>query len=333
MADNSVMGSTDTIATDDIGGSVKVQRVKVGHGVDGSYTDVSSAAGLPITGTQSSLTTAAWTSATSLNTAASVSVSGFNTVTVGLSNTSTMTAGVLSFEVSPDGTNWFSLAMARIDSYTVETTYTLNVVANRAWSSSVDGWVNFRVRLSTQITGSGTANIFIITQTMAIEPIVIVGQSDPTLLNATIGQRQTWFEIDVPGIAAAAYASGDQFGTLISITNAARVTGGTGWINGITYHDNDDTMGAVDIYFFNDTVTLAADNAVFAVSDADARKLLYIANITFVQDIGANRYGQLTGISVPYFCTGTTLYAAIVAKTTPTPSVGGQRIRFSISRD
>lgn len=352
MADNTVINAGsggDTIATDDIGG-VKHQLVKVEFGAADSATQVSSSAGLPIAGSQSALSTAAWTSATALNTAASISVAGFNTVTVGLANTSTMAAGVLTFEVSPDNTNWFPIAMARIDSYTVENTYTLNVVANRAWSTSVDGWTNFRVRLSTVITGSGTANLFIIAQTMAIEPIVVVGQSVAANLQATavlaagtadvgsviVRQPQTWFELDVPGVAnAVAYASGDQFGTLITITNAARVTGAGGFINGIVYHDNDDVMGAIDIYFFNDTLTLAADNAAFAISDADARKLLYVANMTSVQDLGVQRFGQLQGLSVPYFCTGTSLFVAIVTKTTPTLTGGatGQRIRFALTRD
>jgi hypothetical protein len=48
MADNTSQVGTDTIATDDIGG-VKYQRMKVGYGADGSYTDVDPVSnGLPI---------------------------------------------------------------------------------------------------------------------------------------------------------------------------------------------------------------------------------------------------------------------------------------------
>lgn len=51
MADNTVLslnvGTGDTIATDDIGG-IKYPRVKVTFGVDGSSTDVSSSAPLPV---------------------------------------------------------------------------------------------------------------------------------------------------------------------------------------------------------------------------------------------------------------------------------------------
>ena len=49
MADNTNLpGTGDVISTDDIAG-VKVQRVKVQHGADGSATDVSSASPLPTT--------------------------------------------------------------------------------------------------------------------------------------------------------------------------------------------------------------------------------------------------------------------------------------------
>jgi len=47
MADNTVQGGSDTLATDDISG-VKYQRVKVTFGADGSSTDVSSVAPLPV---------------------------------------------------------------------------------------------------------------------------------------------------------------------------------------------------------------------------------------------------------------------------------------------
>lgn len=152
----------------------------------------------------------------------------------------------------------------------------------------------------------------------------------------SVRQPQSWFEVDVPGVANAAYASGDQFGTIITITNAARASGGTGFINAVQYYDNDDVMGAIDIVIFDSTVTLAADNAVYAVSDADGRKTLAVLNMTYVTDLGAQRFGQLTGISVPYICNGgTSLFAAIITRSAPTPTGGatGQHIRFALSRD
>lgn len=58
MIDNielSEMSGGSTVSADDIGGGVKVQRVKVQYGSDGSATDVSSGAPLPVTITQSDI--------------------------------------------------------------------------------------------------------------------------------------------------------------------------------------------------------------------------------------------------------------------------------------
>lgn len=336
MADNSVMGSTDTIATDDLGGSVKVQRVKAGFGVDGSYADVTAIAGLPTVGTQPVISTTNWTSATGVNTANTITITGLSTVTVGLHLTTTMTAGVLTFEVSPDNTNWFPLIINRIDSYVAEASYNL-VFANgdRGWSASVDAWNYFRVRLSTVISGSGTASVFVAASSEAIEPNVTVGQSVAASLQATatVRQNQFWFETNVPGVAAAVYAAGDQFGTLISITNAAQVTGGGGFITSVIVYDDDDLQTGMDVLFYNDTLTLAADNAVYAISDADGRKGLWIAQIPYLVDTGAQRFGQIVGVSIPYFCTATTLYAAIRTQSAVTPTTTGVRLRVGLTRD
>lgn len=51
MADNFILNSMaggETVAADDLGAGVKVQRVKVQHGADGSATDVSAASPMPV---------------------------------------------------------------------------------------------------------------------------------------------------------------------------------------------------------------------------------------------------------------------------------------------
>lgn len=156
---------------------------------------------------------------------------------------------------------------------------------------------------------------------------------DASGLDVNVGQRQFWYEADVPGVAAAVYAAGDQFGSLITIANAARVTGAGGFITGVVLYDNDDLQIGADVLFYNDTVTPAADNAVFAMSDADQRKGLWIAQIPYFVDTGAQRMGQIVGVSVPYFCTATSLYALIRTQSAVTPTATGVRIRVSMIRD
>lgn len=58
MADNTTINAGsggDVISTDDVGGGVKVQRVKIQHGADGSATDVSTASPLPVSDAGSTL--------------------------------------------------------------------------------------------------------------------------------------------------------------------------------------------------------------------------------------------------------------------------------------
>jgi hypothetical protein len=148
-------------------------------------------------------------------------------------------------------------------------------------------------------------------------------------------QSQTWYTGDVPGHTAAALAAGDQVGTLITLSNAARATGGGGWINSILLHDNDDVWGAVDLVFFHDVPTLVADNVAFNLAtDAHARMIMYVANLPYFTDLGANRVAQLPGIAVPYFCTGTSLYVAVINRVAATPTSNtGLQYRICVTRD
>lgn len=359
MADNILItpGAGATAAADDIGG-VLFQRMKLIHGTDGvNAGDVSTVNGLPIQGTQSAVSSSAWTSATALNTANSISIVGMNTVTVVLIPTTTFTGGVLTFEVSPDGTNWVPIAMARIDSFTVETTYTIVASTNRAWSTSVDGFTNFRVRLSTAITGTGTATVLVTAQAMPIEPIVTVGQSlaanlqaqingtrqdVPTAVTPAAGQPvppqvsnlgQQWVvqarpkrvQVTSAGLTTAtnAYAAGDQVGTLFTFAGMAFANGGGGYIESILLNDEAAIIGPYTLWIFRSAPTLAADNAAFSLSDADA-ELLVGDPITLgtvrsaVNNFSAGWYGAL-----PYDCAATSLFVALQTNAAHTFFAGG----------
>lgn len=220
---------------------------------------------LNITGAQVAAATTAWTSATGVNTANTISVANYNTVSVTMSNTSTMTAGVLTFEVSPDGTTWFPIALARIDSYTVETTYTLNAVTNRAWSTSVDGFTNFRVRLSTVITGTGTATVSITPQTFAIEPIVSVGQATAANLNATVTGTITSVTSITNAVNIGTKTTGGATPfTLISAatTNATSVKASAGTLYGIYAYNNGAATAYLKLYNKATAPTVGTDTAV-----------------------------------------------------------------------
>ncbi len=144
----------------------------------------------------------------------------------------------------------------------------------------------------------------------------------------------TYGPTSVPGMVAAAISAGDQMGTLISLASAASGAGGTGRVVHISLTDGDDALTGADLFFFHDTPTLAADNAVWSVSDADLDKVLHKIPIFSFEDFGNNR-GCFTyaACTLPYFCTGTTLYVAVRTQTSYTPSVNGLKYKFILEVD
>ena len=120
--------------------------------------------------------------------------------------------------------------------------------------------------------------------------------------------------------ATTGYTAGDQVGPLITLANAARVSGGGGVITGVTLIDQGDVIGAYDVVFFDSSVSsLAGDNLAFSISDADALKVVGIVQLAGAFDITNNRIAQAYNLAVPYVCSGSTsLYCALITRGTHT---------------
>lgn len=114
--------------------------------------------------------------------------------------------------------------------------------------------------------------------------------------------------------ATTAYTAGDTVGTLFTLADAGRVSGGSGRIVGVQIVDASDVIGSIDVVIFDSSVTLAADNATFAISDADALKVVALVNCATI-DLGNNRISQAMNLSIPYVCSGgTSLYAGLITR-------------------
>jgi hypothetical protein len=123
--------------------------------------------------------------------------------------------------------------------------------------------------------------------------------------------------VGVTGVTTAttAYVAGDQVGTQITLANAARLSGGSGVIVGATLIDQSDIIGAYDLAIFDSSVTLAADNAAFAISDADSLKIVALIQLAGAFDLTNNRVAQAYNLAIPYVCSGgTSLYAALITR-------------------
>jgi hypothetical protein len=115
-------------------------------------------------------------------------------------------------------------------------------------------------------------------------------------------------------IATTAYTVGDQVGTQFTFANAARATGGTGYIVGAVLISAADIIGAYDLVLSRESITLAADNAAYAISDADALKLVGVVPLSAAYDIGNNRVAQAFNLAIPYDCAATSLFGGLITR-------------------
>lgn len=103
-----------------------------------------------------------WDSTTPLSTAA-VLVSddvSFNTLNVSLATTTTITGGILTFQVSTDGVNWINVQGIQVGTgTTIGPTYTLVANTYVVFSFNLTAMPFFQVLLSTAISGTGSLTI------------------------------------------------------------------------------------------------------------------------------------------------------------------------------
>jgi hypothetical protein len=139
--------------------------------------------------------TAAWTSATAVNTTAELTLNGATNVLVTGVNSGTITAGTAIFQVSLDNINWFgvlgvqSTGVQTIGGWGLANT-NLPVIFN------VAGYNYFRILLSIAITGTGTANFIVQVAAFPSTNFVVAGlaatynTSAPSPGNASVAPVQ-----------------------------------------------------------------------------------------------------------------------------------------------
>lgn len=172
-------------------------------------TAAATTAGWPVTDGNIAESTAAWTSATTVNTAVTMTVTGYTNMLVTLNQTSTITGGVVTFEVSDTVgfTNAYPVNAVMTNDPDFAPTYTLVASTNQAFFVNVRGAVAFRIRLSTVITGTGTVNVGIQASSLPGDPVIggevnaeLFDAAGNALTSTTVGTKQS---LDI-GIAASA---------------------------------------------------------------------------------------------------------------------------------
>ena len=130
-----------------------------------------------------------------------------------------------------------------------------------------------------------------------------------------------------PVLDTSAYAANDQMSTLqtVRVSTANRYPGGE--IVCITVLDKAAQSQPLDLFFFDRSVTLAADQAAASISDADMEFCLGGVNILAVDydATAANTIATVAppaGLPVISYATGWTIYMALVTRGSPTYAAG-----------
>ena len=148
-----------------------------------------------------------WTSGTATNTTLVAGTASAGNISISAVITGTISVGVLTFEVTPDGLNWYPLNVKSTAGTSYTSTYNL-VNGSATWQPYVGGYIQARVRLSTPITGSGTLSIQLRPSLTAIPDTVLVYQPTGTNLHAVIDSGTVTLSTTATGNAPTAATVG-----------------------------------------------------------------------------------------------------------------------------
>ena len=134
---------------------------------------------------------------------------------------------------------------------------------------------------------------------------------DVGTLGITIGRT--------PTVTAGAYTGGDAVGGLLEFHNAVRLAGEGGVIKDVLIIDDNGQDAEMELWLFNSTFTAMVDNAPWAPSQADLRKLLAIVSTTDGAWFAAGTPSVARiEVSQKYDLIGTSMFGQLVTRGTPT---------------
>lgn len=122
-----------------------------------------------------------------------------------------------------------------------------------------------------------------------------------------------------PTVTAGAYSAGDAVGGLLTFANAARESGAGGVIKDVLILDDAGQSVEMELWLFSETFTAMSDNAAWAPSEADLRKLVAIVSTADGAWFAAGTPSAArVECSQRYDCAATSLFGQLVTRGTPT---------------
>ena len=139
-----------------------------------------------------------------------------------------------------------------------------------------------------------------------------------------------------PTLDTSAYASGDCLHTaVISFSNVASQSGGTGTITKLVVIDKDVQSAAGELWLFDTAVTPATANAAHAISDADAAHCVGVIPFGpyYASSNNSVSVNGTTRLTFKAASGDSTLYAIAVTRGTPTYTASGLTFSLIVYQD
>ena len=123
-----------------------------------------------------------------------------------------------------------------------------------------------------------------------------------------------------PTVTAGAYSAKDAVGGEITFANAVRASAGTAILNTVTIVDKSQAAAGLELWLFHTTITEAADNAAFDISDAELATCVGVVPISTADyyQIADNEVACVRGVGLEFKCAATSLFGQLKCTGTPT---------------
>jgi len=151
--------------------------------------------------------------------------------------------------------------------------------------------------------------------------------------NVSIGNFRTKIVRFTPVVDTSAYAAGDVLFDSTAVTISSNATAGArGSILTASIIDRDDESSqTVTLYFLRSNVSLGTVNAAPSITDDNAAEIIGSCTVTTGTDLGGCKYGETSGLVIPFELTGPTIWVAASTGGTPTfTSASDIRVRLSL---
>ena len=136
-----------------------------------------------------------------------------------------------------------------------------------------------------------------------------------------------------PVVDTSAYAAGDVLFDTTAVelsSNAAAAARGTILTASIIDRD-DESSQTITLYFLRSNVSLGTVNAAPSISDDNAAEIIGTCTVTTGTDLGGCKYGETSGLVLPFELPAQNLFVAATTGGTPTFTAASDiRVRLSL---